>query len=269
MKVFFGEPLAPTRARKKQASISIKTTWRPDEDKKLMELVQRYRGTNIPWCTLSKCFRNKTSAQIAGRWEKVLNPRLVKGSWTREEDEKIVAYVKEHGEGDWARLALFLTGRTGKQCRERWKNHLDPNLAQIQEWTPEEDSKLIELHRQYGNAWTKIAKCFSGRTDNSVKNRWNSTLRKRLERIERGEPLVKKRGRKRKLLEVPMPAITVSDEKEAQTTPNSSPSIAMATLLESVPATPILPRKDRATGETSVAKNRMHLEKLLSNLSEQ
>ena len=188
--------LAPTRTRKQQVKQMSKTTWTAEEDELLSKLVTENPDVNS-WSVIAKYFPNKTAPQIAGRWEKVLNPCLVKGSWTREEDEVILKFVQANGDKYWAKLALLLNGRTGKQCRERFKNHLDPNLVK-NPWTPEEDQQLINLHKQYGNQWTKISSFFEGRTDNCIKNRWNSTLKKRLERIEKGEPLVQKRGRKPK-----------------------------------------------------------------------
>jgi hypothetical protein len=149
------------------------------------------------WMSIAENFPGKGPTQIAGRWEKVLNPDLVKGSWTREEDQVILDFVAANGPRHWVRLATSLPGRIGKQCRERWTNHLSPDVAREQ-WTDEEDQKLIQLHGQFGNRWTAIARLMPGRTDNNVKNRWNSSLRRRIERIQNGEPEFKKRGRKPK-----------------------------------------------------------------------
>ena len=187
--------LAPTRTRMSQVHLSTNKTWTKEEDALLTQIATH--SETISWRTIAQYFPNKTAPQLAGRWEKVLNPTLIKGSWTREEDEIILRFVAENGDKDWAKLALLLRGRTGKQCRERFKNHLDPNVSKLT-WTEEEDNRLIDLHNKYGNAWTKIATFFEGRTDNCIKNRWNSTLKKRLERLEKGEPLVMKRGRKPK-----------------------------------------------------------------------
>jgi hypothetical protein len=179
------------------------------------------------WCCLVRSFDGKTAQQIAGRWENVLNPHLVKGSWTRDEDLKILAFVEANGPGNWVKLAVQLPGRIGKQCRERWTNHLCPKVVKGQ-WTPHEDDLLIELHHQFGNQWTKIAACMPGRTDNCVKNRWNSTLKKRLERLVKGEPIMKKRGRKPKVV-----AACTSDVESDCTPPNEKielPPIATITL---------------------------------------
>jgi hypothetical protein len=102
----------------------------------------------------------------------------VKGSWTRQEDETIVDFVAQYGTKNWAKLADMLPGRIGKQCRERWRNHLDP-CNNKEPWTADEDALLIVLHEQHGNQWVKIATLMKGRSDNHIKNRWNSTLKKR------------------------------------------------------------------------------------------
>jgi hypothetical protein len=186
--------LAPTRCRRpKQAKARV--VWTPEEDDLLTQLVGEC--ATVSWTSLLPRFPNKTASQLAGRWDTVINPRLVKGSWTRAEDEAILSYVREHGERDWARLAGSLSGRTGKQCRERNKNNLDATVNH-NSWSEDEDRRLIELHAQYGNAWAVLATFFERRTDNCIKNRWNSTLKKRLERMELGQPLVLKRGRKPK-----------------------------------------------------------------------
>ena len=199
--------LAPTRIRRPETRVARSSTWSTEEDEMLARLVQS--SGQASWSVLATYFPNKTATQLAGRWEKVIDPNLIKGSWTREEDEEIIKYVQEHGDKDWAKLALMLHGRTGKQCRERYKNHLDQSVKHSQ-WTKEEDDLLIELHGKFGNKWTKISSFFDGRTDNCIKNRWNSTVKKRIERLQNGEPLVKKRGRKPKSNEIPH--ITISPD---------------------------------------------------------
>jgi hypothetical protein len=186
-------PLAPTRSRSQtQGNI-----WTHAEDDQLAALMSA--APTASWNSLLPFFPGKSAQQIAGRWGKVLNPNLVKGSWTREEDEAIIEFVSENGPRNWVKLAELLPGRIGKQCRERWTNHLSPSVARST-WSNDEDCRLVDLHRQYGNQWTIIASFMEGRTDNDVKNRWNSSLKRRIERIERGEPEFKKRGRKPKIV---------------------------------------------------------------------
>ena len=167
--------LAPTRARQKTAFPSRATKWSQQEDDLLIKLYRE--NPKINWNDVSVNFNGKTPQQISERWSKVVNPDLVKGSWTRQEDELIIEFVRQYGTKNWTKLASFLPGRIGKQCRERWRNHLDPSNNHGP-WTPEEDALLISLHSQYGNSWVKIAQRMQGRSDNSIKNRWNSTLRK-------------------------------------------------------------------------------------------
>ena len=253
--------LAPTRTRKQHHVNSSKTIWTKEEDDLLAKLASS--STSVSWSAIAKYFPAKTAPQLAGRWEKVLNPRLVKGSWTREEDEAIVAFVSANGDKDWSKLAVTLNGRTGKQCRERFKNHLDPSLVRSG-WTMEEDQMLIDLHGKFGNSWTKIATFFQGRTDNCIKNRWNSTIKKRLERLERGEPLVMKRGRKPKNY-VPVP--------HDETPPQCSSPISVAPAPDLVPLAeqfilglPLNFRKEVSV--CSLEQNRMRLTMLLQSGSD-
>lgn len=110
--------------------------------------------------------------------------------WNTERDNALVQLVRQLGTKKWAiiveRMKAMFPGfnQNPKQCRERWRNHLDPGINK-DPWTPEEELIFIDKHKIYGNKWAEIAKFLEGRNDNSVKNYFYSSIRKHIRKISR------------------------------------------------------------------------------------
>ncbi|XP_058073100.1 transcription factor MYB46-like [Magnolia sinica] len=116
------------------------------------------------------------------------NTKLRKGLWSPEEDDKLVTYMLRNGQGCWSDVARNAgLQRCGKSCRLRWINYLRPDLKRGA-FSSQEEDLIIHLHSILGNRWSQIAARLPGRTDNEIKNFWNSTIKKRLRNSSLSSP---------------------------------------------------------------------------------
>ena len=150
--------------------------WEEREDELLRQAVQQHGAKQ--WRLIAEFVPGRTSIQCLHRWTKILKPGLVKGAWTSEEDEILRKWVlKKKGAMKWSEATKEIQGRSGKQIRERWFNILNPHINKAK-WTSDEERLLFNLYHEHGPRWCTLVSHFKNRTENSIKNRFYSTLRR-------------------------------------------------------------------------------------------
>lgn len=150
----------------------VYTKWTDKEDELLKEAVQIYGPHK--WSLIATHVPNRTPMQCSARWVGALNPSILKGRWTTQEDNALRDAVNQYmmnsvdSQGNpqpipWNKVSKCIPARTGAQCQARWTEALDPRIKKGK-WSPEEDEILKEGVRLYGRCWIRIAEMIAGRT---------------------------------------------------------------------------------------------------------
>ncbi|KAG9412978.1 hypothetical protein AC1031_015998 [Aphanomyces cochlioides] len=143
--------------------------WTEAEDEALRLAVERNGNEN--WKAIAELVPGRNHSQCLQRWNKVLKPGLIKGNWSPEEDALLRQQIELHGEDAWVKVAEGVSGRTTKQCRERWRNHLAPSINRSP-FTQAELALLEFVYNKIGNRWTLVAKLLPGRAEDDIKKKW-------------------------------------------------------------------------------------------------
>jgi hypothetical protein len=168
-----------------------KGSWPADEISKLKDAVQTHDGKD--WGAIAALVPGRTENQCRSKWHSSfvsnINPTTAQaGRWTADEDKKLKDAVQTHGGKDWAAISALVPGRTKKQCWDRWKNTLNPNIALTAgregRWTADEDSKLKDAVRTNGGKdWAAIAALVPGRAQKVCCSRWHDVLNPSIDRV--------------------------------------------------------------------------------------
>lgn len=154
---------------KKQTSIK----WTESEYSSLVKLIKQY---GEDWSHIASTFNNKTAKQCMQKF-KNSQRSAKKGNWSPDEDELLLKWVEDCGPTKWTECSKLIQGRCGKQCRERWVNILNPYVKKGN-WGDDEQNIIFESLSVHYTSWSSMSKVLSGRTENSIKNYFYSSLRR-------------------------------------------------------------------------------------------
>jgi hypothetical protein len=168
-------------------------TWTKDEDTKLKDSVQMHSGKDgQDWAAITLLIPGRTKCQCRSRWHGALDPSIDRspgrvGTWTEDEDIKLLDAVHMRGGKNWGAIATLVPGRTSSQCHDRWRKVLNPSIERttglIGKWTEDEDIKLKDAVQTRGDKdWVAIAMLVPGRTNRQCRRKWQDTLDLRIDR---------------------------------------------------------------------------------------
>jgi hypothetical protein len=177
------ENASQTEERKRPLFVSTRTkivnNWTKEEDKVLLKKAKEYNYKN--WKEVASFLPSRSDIQCSARYKRI-RPGIVKGTWTPEEDDNLLNLLRTFGK-NWSLISKYMPSRSGKQIRDRYLNTLDPSIKR-DKFTKEEDMKIIEAYLKHGPAWSKISNGFKGRTGDMIKNRFYSSLKRKINKKE-------------------------------------------------------------------------------------
>lgn len=156
--------------------------WNKDEDKLLIKYVEQFNEKN--WKEVASKFYNKNILQCFSRYKRI-RPGIKRGTWQQDEDIKILKLIQKYGTS-WSQISKELNTRTAKQIRDRYLNVLDPKINK-NKFSFSEECHIIRMYKSIGSKWALIAKEFPHRTANMIKNRFYSSIKKKLSKYYQQE----------------------------------------------------------------------------------
>lgn len=150
-----------------------KIKWKSEEASLLIQLVKKY---GEKWTRIEKKIKTKSAKQCMQKYKNMVKVER-KGNWSEEEDNLLMEWVKVHGPNKWTECSRRIGGRCGKQCRERWMNTLDPHVKRGN-WEEQEQTVIFDQMKINWSSWALISKQLPGRTENSIKNYFYSSVRR-------------------------------------------------------------------------------------------
>ena len=166
---------AKDNKKNKRKEIKKTNFWTEEEDKILKEKAKEFNFKN--WKLIANFISGKNSIQCSARFRRI-RPGLIKGPWGKEEDTKLISLYEKYGR-NWSAISKEMPQRTGKQIRDRFLNSLDTRYKRGK-FSEEEDKAILKYHKIYGHQWAKIAKKIKKRTGDMIKNRFYSSLNRKI-----------------------------------------------------------------------------------------